>query len=300
MTEQFLNYILHEKRYSAHTVLAYRQDLEQCKAFLEKTYNIEFVAATHLELRSWIYDLVADKKNKASSVKRKISVLKAFYKFLLKKELVSTNPTTKLISPKMPQTLPTFVVATDMERVLQTDNFTYKAKSTFSATRNALIVETLYATGMRCSELMDLKLMDIDRSARTIRISGKGSKTRLIPYPNYLDESLNQYMEARQEAFPLTTVPNLLLTDKGKVLYPKLVYLVVSRVLTLFTHAEKQGPHVLRHTFATHLLDSGADLNAIKELLGHTSLASTQVYTHNSAEKLKKAYKQAHSRSQES
>jgi len=225
-----------------------------------------------------------------SSINRKISALKSFYKYLLRKEIVTINPMAKVQSLKKSKRLPSFVPKSKME-YLQEETLN---KDSFSAIRDELIINILYMTGIRRSELINIKSADINKFRLEIKIIGKGNKERLCPITNQVLEKIASYTELKEEEFGKLDHTYLLVTDKGKPCYPKLIFNVVSRALKKINASEKTSPHVLRHTFATHLSANGAELNAVKELLGHASLAATQVYTHNTIDRLKTEYKKAH------
>ncbi len=287
--KSFLQYLELEKRYASHTIQAYRNDLEQFGLYIRTTYTITSMEdAQHMHIRSWIVSMLESGMN-TTSVNRKLSTLKTYYKFALKRNWITINPMNKVVMPKNGKRLPAFVTNKSMALLFQNVDF----GEGFPGLRNRLILETLYATGMRRAELIGLTLQDVDMHHCRFRVMGKGSKERMIPFSNHLKKLLEQYIALRHETFPSTS-NDLFLTDKGNSLYPKFVYNTVKRYLSQVTSQAQRSPHVLRHTFATHLTENGADLNAIKEILGHSSLASTQVYTHNSIEKLKKVYEQAH------
>ncbi len=288
--ERFFQYLQHEKRFSPHTLTAYQRDLGQFAEFLESTYEItspEEVRHTHV--RSWMVDLL-DRGNVTRSINRKLSCLKTYFKFLLKNGEITANPMAKVISPKTGKRLPVFVSEKSMSLLFEEVDF----GEGFSGIRNRLVLEMLYCTGMRRSELTGLKIADIDFSNFQIKVLGKGGKERLIPVARHLADLIERYIAVRKLEFPQAGPSNLFLTDKGEPLNTGHVYNLVKKYLSAVTTVEQRSPHVLRHSFATHLSNRGADLNAIKELLGHSSLAATQVYTHNSIEKLKKVYQQAH------
>lgn len=286
----FFHYLEHERRLSPHTLTAYRTDLKQFTDFLVDTYDIsDFSVVDHHIIRAWLVALL-EQGQAARSIRRKLSTLKAFYRFRRERGFQEHNPTTKVTSPKPPKRLPAVVQEKQMEALFDR----LPAADSFAACRDRLLLELLYGTGMRRAELIGLRRMDIDLSRRHIRVMGKGSKERLLPFGPQLAEAIEAYEQARQQVFPENQDATLLLTDKGKPLYPKWVYNRVRHYLSLVTSQEQRGPHVLRHSFATHLSEHGADLNAIKTLLGHTNLAATQIYTHNSIEKLKRIYEQAH------
>lgn len=290
MHERFLDYLRYEKRFSPHTLTAYESDMSQFIEFLQKTYDLTKPGEIqHTHVRSWMVDLMK-RGNVPRSINRKLSCLKSFFKYLRKQGEITTNPMLKVISPKTGKRLPVFVPEKAMSLLFEKVDF----GEGHAGLRNRLVMEVLYCTGIRKSELMGLKTADVDFSTNHIKVYGKGGKERLIPVARHLAELLRQYIELRRVLYPGNEVANLILTDKGKPLTSSNVYSLVNRYLSIVTTVEKRSPHVLRHSFATHLSNSGADLNAIKELLGHSSLASTQVYTHNSIEKLKKVYQQAH------
>jgi integrase/recombinase XerC len=288
--ERFFQYLQYEKRFSRHTLTAYQSDLGQFSDFIKSMYDIENASEVrHTHIRSWMVDLLG-KGNVPRSINRKLSCLKTYFRFLRKHGMIRSNPMAKVIPPKAGKRLPVFVNEKNMTLLFEEVDF----GSGFDGTRNRLIMELLYCTGIRCSELIGMKTDDIDFTKSNIRVFGKGKKERLVPIARFLAEFIERYMNEREETFPGCLHTHLFLTDKGKPLYAGLVYKTVNRYLSLVTTIEQRSPHVLRHTFATHLSNNGADLNAIKELLGHSSLAATQVYTHNSIEKLRKVYEQAH------
>lgn len=291
--ESFVQYITFEKKYSIHTISSYRSDLEQFAAFLKKTYEIDDPSsARHPMIRSWMAGLMEDEIT-ARSVARKISSLRAYYRFLQKEGQLPVNPMVRIQVPKMEKRLPVFVEEKGLNRLFdreREDTF----GTDFTGIRNRLIVLLLYTTGMRLSELIGLRYSDIDTDRKTLKVLGKRNKERIIPFTQELNEEIIRFMN--HDAFRLNDTPYLLFTEKGEKLYPKLVYRIVKASLDLVTTIEKRSPHVLRHSFATHLLNHGADLNAIRELLGHSSLAATQVYTHNSIERLKQVHKNKHPR----
>lgn len=291
--ELFLNYLRTEKRYSQHTILSYQTDLDQfegyaCK-FMEDGGRID-KADTKL-IRAWIAHLM-EYGMSARSVNRKITALKTFFKFLMREQHIKINPMDKVISPKLNKTLPTFVEEDKMDELLDLHSFGEE----FHGVRNKLIIEMLYLTGMRLSELIMLEDKHIDFYEHTVRVIGKRNKERIIPFEQAAVDVIMNYLELRKKEFPDSESEYFLVTDKGKPLYPKFVYKVVNNYLRLVTTMEKRSPHILRHSFATHMLNRGADLNAIKEILGHANLSATQVYTHNTFEKLITIYKQAHPR----
>lgn len=241
----------------------------------------------HGMIRSWLVNLV-EKSISTRSVNRKLTVLKSYYRFLLREGVVEENPIRKLNPPRTSKRLPVFIEKESIEQLFDKIEF----EPGYPGLRNRLILEMFYATGMRLSELVNLKNADIDFYYHTIKVLGKRNKERLIPFSGRFELVLRHYLDEKLSCFGDNNV--LFLTDKGKPVYPKLIYLIVNRYLRIVTTIEKKSPHVMRHTFATHLLNNGAELNAVKELLGHASLAATQVYTHNTIEKLKLVYNQAH------
>jgi integrase/recombinase XerC len=284
--DSFIQYLQYEKRFSGHTVLAYSTDLTQFFDYLEITYKVkDLPEINHLLIRSWIVQMM-EQKVSARSINRKITTLKTFYKFLLRQGLVTENPMLKIQSPKTSKRLPVFVEKGQMNTLLDHVEF----GEDMEGLRNKLIIELLYATGMRLSELIGLRLQNIDLHARQLKVLGKRSKERIIPFGAELAGKIEEYLEVR----PAGNEEYLLVMASGKKMYEKLVYTIVKQYLSQVTTIDKKSPHVLRHTFATHMLNNGADLNAIKELLGHANLAATQVYTHNTVEKLKNIHKQAH------
>ena len=296
---KFIDYIQYEKRYSPHTVLAYRNDLDQFFSFLNIQYNISDIRdVTHPMIRSWLVHLMEEKIS-PRSVNRKLTTLKSFYKFLLREGKVSINPMRKIISPRTSKKLPSFVEKEKMAMLFETINF----GAGFPALRDRLILEILYATGMRLSELINLKETDIDFHQSTLKVLGKRNKERLIPFSNKFADLLKIYLQGKKIYLENAEFQRssgnlddtwLIITDSGKKSYPRFIYRAVTKYLSQVTTLQKISPHVLRHTFATHLLNNGAELNAVKELLGHANLSATQVYTHNTIEKLKTIYKQAH------
>lgn len=288
--DEFLKYLQLEKRYSPHTIRAYQVDLSQFQEFLKEVFNSTLIKADHVMSRSWLVQML-EYGISPRTVHRKITALKTFYKFLLKEEKLQIDPTLKIVLPKMTKKLPHFVEQEQMNVLLDDLPF----EKGYEGSRDKLILELFYSTGMRQSELINIKINHIDFSSGLIKVIGKRNKERLIPLTNELSQKINAFMNLRTE-LPNSESPFLLLTLKGKKLYPSLLYRMVNHYLGQVTSLDKKSPHVLRHTFATHMLNNGADLNAIKELLGHESLSATQVYTHNSIDKLKKVYKQAHPR----
>jgi len=289
MTDAFLRYLEFEKRLSKHTVLSYETDLKQLVDFLHQTFEIQLPElATFPMLRGWIASLV-ESNISPKSVNRKIACLRSFYKYLIKQGHLSVNPAEKLKVLKTQKRLPVFVKENELQDLLNHVAF----ENNFQGLRDRLIIELLYGSGIRLSELLGLKDMDIQWQKQTIKVLGKRNKERIIPFSNYLVNIIKEYQQARNKEIGKHNENFLLLTNSGEPAYPGLVQATVKKYLSL-TNVEKRSPHVLRHTYATHLLNKGAEINAVKDLLGHSSLAATQVYTHNTMEKLKKAFEQAH------
>ena len=291
----FYNYLEYEKRSSVHTLSAYRSDMDQFGQFLERAYQLSDIhLADHGHIRSWIVELM-DKGLQARSVNRKLSTLKTYFRFLRRQGHTSEDPFKKVPAPKTGKRLPATVRPEQMDRLL--DEVTFP--DSYAGTRDHFMLEMLYGTGMRRSELAQLPVSAIDLTERQIRVMGKRKKERLIPFSARLARHIENYLLARTAHAPEGLEPNLILTDKGKAMRPQQLYTIVRKYLSLVTMQEQRSPHVLRHSFATHLSDGGADINAIKELLGHSSLAATQIYTHNSIEKLRAVYAQAHPKAKE-
>ena len=287
----FLQHIRYEKRLSHHTLTAYASDLEQFGVFLATECNIDQPErADFRHIRSWIVSLVEANLDK-SSVNRKIATLRSFYGFLLRRNVISLDPMAKIQALKTSKKLPQYVEEKPMEMLLNDVEF----PDTFDGIRDKLVLELLYGTGIRLSELTGLKTADVNLYDKTIMVLGKRNKHRIIPLTQPLFDLIQQYNQLKESEFKGQADQTILIvSDKGVPAYPVLIQRIVKRNLTLVTTLEKKSPHVLRHSFATHLLNRGADLNAIKDLLGHSSLAATQIYTHTSLEQLKKTYDQAH------
>jgi len=289
--ERFIRYIQHEKRYSPHTVSAYQSDLEQFFHFLnhpEQTVSHPS-EVTYQHIRGWMVHLMEDVT--ARSVNRKIATLRKYFKFLMREGVITGNPASRIQSPKIKKQLPVVVEDEKLNAML---NSSESFSDDFAGTRDKLIVEILFGTGIRLAELVGLKEADVNLFDGTIKVLGKRNKERIIPINHELSELLKRYLVLKKsENFDNNSL-TVIVTNKGTEAYPKFIYLIVQKYLSYISTQDKKSPHVLRHTFATSLLNRGADLNAIKELLGHANLGATQVYTHNSVERLKSIYKQAH------
>lgn len=291
--DAYLQYLRYEKNYSAHTVVAYASDLNQFSAYVLGVYRIdqpERVEADHI--RFWVYSLFEENVSKRS-VQRKLSTLKSFWRYLLRKQLVQKNPLQSIHAPKTNKPLPVFLKKEEMDR-LQTIA-QQEEEETFSVVRDRLIIELFYQLGLRLSELLALRMADVDLYSSTVKVTGKRNKQRLLPFGRALHDQLESYIGMRQLQVA-SQQAYLLVLDSGKPLYATWVYRMVRNRLSQVSTMTKRSPHVLRHTFATLLLNEGAELNAVKDLLGHASLSATEVYTHTTFEEMKKVYKQAHPR----
>ena len=283
--ERFLHFLEHEKRYSVHTLKSYSTDLEQFIQFLSSEFQVNTVKDVNFQfIRSWIARLLSNNIS-ARSVNRKITTLKTYFRFLLQENMIKQSPMQKIISPKTSKKLPVFVEEIKMDELLNEIDF----GEGFLAQRDRLILELFYFTGIRLSELINLRNKDIDFSNSTILVLGKRNKERLIPLISDIVSKIKELSTSNKSPFLFTT-------EEGKQISTKQVYRLVNKYLSMVTSLDKKSPHILRHTFATHMLNNGADINAIKELLGHANLSATQAYTHNTIEKLKTVYKQAHPR----
>lgn len=291
MLFSFVNYLEHEKRASPHTVLAYKRDLGQFSDFLQLSFGLEQIEdADHSEIRAWIIDLVEQKLSPVT-INRKIATLRSFYKFLLQGGKINADPTFKLNALKTPKRLPEFIQEENINRILEDQQYS----SDFEGQRDKMVLEFLYLTGVRLSELIQLKWGDIDFHNGSIKVLGKRKKERVIPIAPGLKRNLLVYQKVYEETFTnIDHHHHFIVSTHREPVYPMKIYRIVRKYLDLFAHTSKRSPHLLRHTFATHLLNKGADLNAVKDLLGHTSLAATQVYTHNTMEKLKAVFDLAH------
>jgi integrase/recombinase XerC len=286
--DPFISYLKTERRYSSYTVKAYENDLSQFYGFSGRDSHEE----TSRRIRKWIIFMMEGGMS-TRSIRRKISTLGSYFNYLIKKGVLETSPLLKVTIPKTGKRLPGFIPEASLDQLLDNVEF----GDDFAGVRNRLILEILYFTGMRRSELVNLRNSDVNSHEMSIRVNGKGGKQRMIPVGQTFSQTLRDYTLKKEAEFGqgLPGDPYFV-TGRNKRLYPELVYRVVRKYLQLVSPGPGRSPHILRHSFATHMLNHGADLNAIKELLGHASLAATQVYTHNSFEKLKKIYKQAHPR----
>ena len=288
--KDFLNYLQYQKRYSRHTIISYETDLTAFSHFLQTQYgetSIEDIKPAFI--RTWLASL-KELGNTSKTINRKISALKSFFKYQLKKEILQISPMEVISSPKNAKRLPQFVDKKDIDTLFTYVEFT----DDWQGATERLILQILYNSGIRQAELINLQQNQIDINNTSIKVLGKGNKERIIPISNQLKSSIQSYIKLKKEQFPQDIEPCLLINKKGKKLYPRYVYDVVKKYLSMVTTIDKKSPHILRHSFATHLTNNGADINAIKELMGHSSLAATQIYTHNSIEKLKEAFKKAH------
>ena len=291
LTDSFLDYLRYERNYSEKTVLAYGEDISQLREFAQEEIGDFNPAEVTPELiREWIVSLM-DKGYASTSVNRKLSSLRSFYKFLLKKKVVLVDPLRKITGPKNKKPLPSFLKENEMNRLLDDTDF----GEGFEGCRDHLIIEMFYATGIRLSELIGLDDKDVDFSASLLKVTGKRNKQRLIPFGDELKEGMLEYVNVRNEQV-LESGGAFFVRKNGERLYKNLVYNLVKRNLSKVVTLKKRSPHVLRHTFATTMLNNEAELGAVKELLGHSSLATTEIYTHTTFEELRKVYKQAHPR----
>lgn len=288
--DDFLKYLQFEKRYSNHTIVAYQNDLDQFIQYMNESVGaFQFNDVTRHEIRGWVVHLMSEGVS-SRSVNRKLATLKSFYKYLMREGIAEANPAQMVTVPKVRKKLPVFVQEEQMNQLLDLGFFS----DDFEGKRDKVIVSLLYGAGVRLAELKGLTLNNVDLNGYTIKVLGKRSKERIVPFPKEVSKIISEYLEIREGINGKSQF--LLLTSKGEQVYDKLVYRVVNKYLAMVTTAAKKSPHVLRHSFATHLLNHGADLNAVKELLGHANLSATQVYTHTTFEKLKEIYKQAHPR----
>lgn len=290
LRERYIDFLTFEKRYSKHTVKSYRNDLLQFYSYIDNVYQVSDIKEiNHLHIRSWLVSLIETKIN-TRSICRKIATLKSFYSFLIKENLVQENPMDRVVSPKIAKRIPVFVEKDKMDELLDRTNF----GNDFNGLRDKLIIIFFYFTGIRLSELVNLSVSDVDLNKKNIKVLGKRNKERLIPFSEKNKIQIIEYLAERNKICIETTNKALFITVKGAPIYHKLVYRIIHYYLGTVTSLSKRSPHVLRHTFATHMLNNGADLNSIKDLLGHSNLSATQIYTHNTFEKLKKVYNQSH------
>ncbi len=291
--ESFLRYLKVEKHYSPNTISSYRNDLEQFYTFMsDQDSTVGVTDVTMQDVRQWIAGMI-DNGISPVSVHRKISSLRVFYRYLRKEGITVRDPLEKIILPKRKKRLPVFVDEGAMDKLLDDYDF----GNDFTGARNKTIIEMLYFTGMRRAEMISLRNMDVDLDSGNVKVTGKRNKQRIIPLVDSFTGRLHEYLKIRDKQFGQAGGEGwFFVSDRGNKLYDKFVYIIVRRYLTMVTTIEKRSPHILRHTFATHMLNHGADLNSIKELLGHSNLSATQIYTHNTFEKLRSIYKQAHPR----
>ncbi|MBU1422298.1 MAG: tyrosine recombinase XerC [Bacteroidetes bacterium] len=295
LIKSFLDFLKLEKNYSVNTLLAYEDDLVQFNRFLTNHFqsdNFELSAVDNVTIRLFLGELVESDFAKKSIV-RKLATVRSLYKYLIKKGIIKSNPTINIPTPKVPKKLPTFLEEPSIDRMLNLPD-----TSTVEGLRDKAILELLYSTGIRLSELIGLNLDNIEWSKETIKVLGKGKKSRIVPFGSKSKDALRKYLERRDELISDLTkkssINSVFLSNRGLRIYPKGVYLIVNKYIRLVSDVEKKSPHVLRHSFATHLLNRGADIKAVKELLGHESLSTTQIYTHVTVDRLKRVYDQAH------
>ena len=288
--DEFLIYLQAEKRYAGHTIKAYKNDLDQFHAFCQEN-GTEGMDLHFKTIRSWVVFLM-DTGYSSRTVHRKLTTLRTYCKYLIKIGVMDANPLDRVLKPKLSKRVPAFVDEGNMDRLLDD----YAFGDDFTGIRNRLVIDLLYQTGMRQSELIGLKTGSVDPEGKTLKVTGKRSRERIIPLNGEMVTAIEKYILLRRMVVEEPGQDSLIITEKGKPAYEKLIYRIVNKYLTLITTLDKKSPHVLRHTFATHMLNRGADLNSIKELLGHVNLSATQVYTHNTFKKLKSIYNQAHPR----
>lgn len=289
----FLEYLKYEKRYSAHTILSYQNDLADLVEFLESRFDgIALTDINHNLVRTWLAGL-KDKGLSGKTIIRKISTLRSFFKYCLKTGVIEASPMGKVITPKAGKRLPSFVKEEDTQQLLKALE---RSTDDWKSLNAKLLIGIFYATGMRLSELLNLKEKQVDFGRSQLKVLGKGNKERIIPVSPSLLNMIRSYQEQKSRDFEKTD-DVLLVTEKGNKIYPRYAWLLVNTYLGMTSTLEKKSPHILRHTFATHLMNNGASLNAVKELLGHSSLGATQVYTHNTIGKLKDIHKKSHPKS---
>lgn len=290
LIQLFLTYLEHEKRYSPHTLLAYEKDLRQFEQYIQLNFELTLLTIKAPQVRSFMVTLMDDQIS-ANAINRKISSLRSFYKYLQREGTHAANPMLLIRAPKVPKRLPVFVEEHKLDQLLDSETI---FNEDFASKRDKIVLELLFGTGIRLSELLLLKDTDINKYESTIKVLGKRSKERIVPLHTTLLKQIEEYMALKCAQNFNNKSTTLIVTNTGTAAYSKMIYRIVHRYLTFISTQDKKSPHVLRHSFATSLLNRGADLNAIKELLGHAGLAATQVYTHNSVERLKTIYKQAH------
>jgi len=298
LKDRYIDYLRFEKRYSTHTILAYHTDLDDFTKFLSLQYSVtDLLQADHNLIRSWLISLIGNKIS-PRSINRKLSTLKSFYRYCQKQGLIKTSPMLKVVAPRTSKQLPVFLTHGNLVDLLNKVEF----PCDYEGCRDKMIITLFYATGIRRMELIQILVSDVDLDKGTLKVLGKRNKERIVPLGETLVSQLKDYFIMRSEFLTKNKFTfgnnnhSLFVSSNGLPVYPRLVHTIVHKYLSLIASNSKLSPHVLRHTFATHMLDDGADLNAIKEILGHSSLAATQVYTHNTIEKLKSIYKQAHPR----
>ncbi len=290
--EKFIDYLRYEKNYSSLTEISYFNDIIQFEEFIKaKDENLALISVDSDIVRTWIGSLI-EVGFKTSSVNRKLSSLKSFYKFLTKSGIIEKNPVKSVSGPKLNSKIPSFVSEKQMDEILDDEN---NFSDDFTGVRNQLLIEILYLTGMRRAELLSLKDSDIDLTSCTIRVTGKGNRQRLIPFSDLTKEKLQKYIRVRDKEIENKST-FLFVKEDGNAMYPKLVYKIINNHLKSISTLSKKSPHVLRHSFATAMLNNGAEINSIKELMGHSSLSSTEIYTHVTFEEMKKTYEIAHPR----
>ena len=290
MIDSFLQYIQYRKNYSSYTVLSYHNDISQFQTFLLSNYNLSIDKAEITHIRDWMVALRQEKQSPAS-INRKLSALKSFYKYLLREKQVNKNPTDGITSLKKPQKLPVFFRENEIDAAIGSHP---AEENDFTEARKHVILEILYQTGIRRAELLGIKNSDFNFFSLTLRVTGKGNKERVIPISKELKEKIQSYLILKEEYIGSTSY--FIVTDKGEQTYPNFIYRIVKESMGQVSTQDKRSPHVMRHSFASSLLNNGADINAVKELLGHANLSATQIYTHTSFEQLKESYKKAHPR----
>lgn len=294
LIDSFIAYLKKEKRYSLHTIKAYEKDLLQFQEYVQDHYPQETILTIKsFVVRSWLAEL-AFQQLAPTTLRRKKTALTTFYTFLRKNNYLANSPMVGISLPKIPKKLPDYLDKKQMESII---SWSIQDNLPYATARDLLIFKTLYATGMRVSELTQLRTENIDFLRKEIKVTGKRNKQRIIPINNAFLAEIKTFIHIRNKTFPNSLTSHLFLTDRGKPIYQRMVYRVVSTFITTYTHSSKKNPHLLRHTFATHLLQEGADLNAIKELLGHANLNATQIYTHTNIAHLKTMYDKFHPKS---